>query len=58
MYKAGAVREEDVKGVDESGGVFAGDAARGGVMSGGVIAYLVVYVVIFVFMMVIFVFWC
>ncbi|KAK1359320.1 G-box-binding factor 4 [Heracleum sosnowskyi] len=36
LTKAGAVREEDVKGVEESGGVFGGDG--GGVMS-GVIAY-------------------
>ncbi|WOH04967.1 hypothetical protein DCAR_0624379 [Daucus carota subsp. sativus] len=42
LTKAGAVREEDVKGVEESGGVFGGDAAAataGGVMSGGVIAF-------------------
>lgn len=37
LTKAGAVREEDVKGVEESGGVFGGDGG-GGVMS-GVIAY-------------------
>ena len=34
--------------------VFVGDADRGGVMSGGVVAY----VVIFVFTVVIFIFWC
>lgn len=35
LTKAGAVREEDVKGVEESGGVFGGDGGGGG----GVIAY-------------------
>ena len=50
------MREEDVKGIEESVGVFAGDAARGGVTSGGMIAYPVVYVVLCFFMVVIFVF--
>ena len=41
LTKAAAVREEDVNGVEKSGGVFGGDASGGGdgggVMSGGVI---------------------